>query len=196
MEHKSFEFKHNNASCKGEGDFFTIDDLDSINQYYWSWKRLNSINEVYGFRRNNLPEILSEGLCSALFAWARTNATTIDGVSSSSCDLIDIESGDLIQLKACSIIKNKKPGPTSFGPRSEFDKLIFMVVDCNKDMAHFYELDASCYKNWKVNKDETLEDQASRGLRPRLVVYNKIKEANMMPFYSYNCGADINVKND
>ena len=186
MINKRFSFTRNNIQCEGTGDFFNDTDLSVINQYYFDWKKLNSINQTYDFRRNTLSEILSEGLASALFGWARTNATTLTGCPSSSCDLVDCESGELIQLKSCSTSGDIKPGPTSFGPESEFDRLIFMHLDCDKDQAFFYELDANDYKNWFVNKTQTIADQQAQGKRPRLTILPKVKANNIQPFQIYN----------
>lgn len=188
MFNENFTFTRNGIICSGSGDFFEDTDRETLNKYYHSWKNLNEVNTAFGMRRANLPEMLSEGLASMLFGWVRTNNSTISGCASSSCDLVDIDNGKLIQLKGCSTTKNNRPGPTSFGPRSEFDELIFMHLDCDTDTAYFYKLDANTYKDWKVNRNETIADQQAQGRRPRVTILPKIKENNIKPImvYSFN----------
>lgn len=188
MKEFKFEFEKNGTKVEGEGELFDNDDLAVLNDFYNSWKTLNRVNMTYGCRRSTLPELLSEGLASALFGYVRTNNTSIKGLDSSSCDLIDINSGETIQLKACSTTSTKKPGPTSFGPRTQFDRLIFLHLDCDKNIANFYNLDAKTYKQIKVNKTETIADQQQQGRRPRVVLLSKIQEENIKPFFSYQFG--------
>ena len=182
---KNIEFNRLNVahiiSC---GDLFSKEDLENLNRYYKSWKALNEENIHFNMRRANLPELLSEGLASALFGWVRTNATSITGCTAS-CDLVNTKTGELIQLKACSTTSQKPAGPTSFGPRSEFDTLIFMHLDCDANTASFYKLD-DIYENWKVNRTETIADQQAQGRRPRVTILPKIQENNIEPFYVYS----------
>ena len=184
---KNIKFIRNDTLCTiSVGDLFSQEDLAGINRYYKSWKTLNEENLRFKMRRANLPELLSEGLASALFGWVRTNATSIFGCPSSSCDLVNTKTGELIQLKACSTTVNTSAGPTSFGPRSEFDTLIFMHLDCEANTASFYKLDANIYKDWMVNSNETIAVQQAQGRRPRVIILPKIKESNLQPFYIYS----------
>lgn len=184
---KNAKFIRNNTPCTiSVGELFSQEDLVAMNHYYKNWKALNEENLRFKMRRANLPELLSEGLASALFGWVRTNATTISGCPSSSCDLVNTETGELIQLKACSTTANTPAGPTSFGPSSEFDTLIFMHLDCEANIASFYKLDANEYKNWAVNYNETIADQQAQGRRPRVIILPKIKASNIQPFYVYS----------
>lgn len=186
MFKESFKFVREGITCSGTGDFFEDTDKAILDKYYHSWKGLNEVNVAFGMRRANLPELLSEGLASMLFGWVRTNASTITGCPSSSCDLIDLDRGKLIQLKGCSTTKNTSVGPTSFGPRSEFDELVFMHLDCDTDTAYFYFLDANTYKDWKVNRTQTIADQQAQGRRPRVTILPKIKESGIEPIMTYH----------
>ena len=186
MYNENFTFERNGIICSGSGDFFEEKDKNTLNKYYHSWKDLNEVNVAFGMRRANLPEMLSEGLASMLFGWVRTNASTISGCTSSSCDLIDIDRGKLIQLKGCSTSQNRPAGPTSFGPLSEFDELVFMHLDCDNDTAYFYFLESEDYKDWKVNRTETIADQQAQGRRPRVTILPKIKENNIEPVLVYH----------
>lgn len=185
MNTTTFSFTYNDTACQGSGDVFTTADLPELNKAYFGWKALNNFFVSMNCRRTNLPEALSEGLAAALFGWVRTNASAISGLKSSSCDLVDVENGKLIQLKACSTSADKQPGPTSFGPRTEFDTLIFMHLDCDNDTASFYELDADTYKDWRVNRTETIADQQAQGRRPRVTILPKIQANGIQPFKTY-----------
>jgi hypothetical protein len=181
MQTKKINFIRENVECSGMADMYDDTDLEVIKKAYFAWKDLNEVYAQYGIRRANFPELLSEGLTACLFGWGRTNGTNISGLPSNSMDLINLESGDMIQLKACSTDASHKPGPTSFGPASEFDKLIFMHMDCATDTAYWYELKADEYKTWKVNRTETIEDQQAQGRRPRVTILPKIAEAGLTP---------------
>lgn len=185
MFNANFDFVREGINCSGSGDFFEDTDRDTLNKYYHSWKALNEVNIAFGMRRATLPEMLSEGLASMLFGWVRTNASTIKGCSSS-CDLIDLDNCKTIQLKSCSTVAGKDPGPTSFGPKTEFDELVFMHLDCENDTAYFYKLDAETYKQWKVNRNQTIADQQAEGRRPRVTILPKIKEDDIQPIMIYH----------
>lgn len=184
------EFERQGIKCSGCADFFDEFDINTIKKAYFAWKDSNEVYSTYGMRRANFPELISEGLTSALFGWCRTNGTTINGLPSNSMDLIDTKTGDMIQLKACSTDATHAPGPTSFGPRTEFDILIFMHMDCDTDTAYWYKLDAETYKNIKANKRETIGDQQAQGRRPRVTLLPKIEAENIKPFFTYTFKKD------
>ena len=188
MENKKITFMRENIECSGNADVFTVEDIPIIEKAYYAWKASNEVYATYGMRRANLPELISEGLTSAMFGWPRTNGTSFSGLPASSMDLIDMETGDMVQLKACSTDAVHKPGPTSFGPTTEFDSLIFMHVDCETDTINWYKLDAESYKDIKVNRTETIGDQQKQGRRPRVTLLPKILSAGIEPFYTYDIG--------
>lgn len=142
MKTTKFSFTYNGTSCHGEGDFFTEEDLPILNNYYFQWKDINEINLTYNVRRANIPELLTEGICSALWGWARTNAKQIKGLSSSSCDLIDTKAGKTIQVKACSSLReNDKVGPSSFGPDGKVSSLnSYLFPAYEQDKCNGYEV--------------------------------------------------------
>lgn len=183
------EFVCTDPTKRGVGDFFTIDDLEGINNAYSVWKSFNQFNLERNCRRMNLPELLTEGLASALLGMPRTNNVALTNIGGSA-DLVDTITGAEIQIKGISTSGNEDSGPTSFGPRTEFGRFIVVHVKVDEDKAYFYELDANEYKTWKVNKNETIEDQQKAGKRPRLTLLPKIKEKNIQPFmvYSYKTG--------
>lgn len=186
MLHTPFSFTRKGVNMKTTGDFFDKTDLSVITQYYNDWKALNAIGHNYNMRRLNVPELVTEGLASALFGWARVDSQLIQNSNTSNCDLVDIKTGQFIQLKAISTSEKNKIGPTSFGPSSTFDRLIFLIIECDKDVATFYDLSKQNYKSWKVNKNETVEDQQNQNRRPRLCLLPIIQQYNIQPFYTYS----------
>lgn len=161
---------------------------------YYSWKGLNESNAVFNTRRINFPESISEGIGSASLGLLRTNNVTIHGARSSSCDAIDPNTGLTYQFKACStIVPNPRSGsPSTFGPRSEYDILIFLHMDCNEDKMYFYLFNEDLY-NIKMNNTETFEDQCEAGRRPRLDVLARVKRNNIpyMGYFDFNKGEYI-----
>ena len=176
-------------SKSGFGDFFTKEDLSAINEMYFAWKKLGEMFQYYGCRRANLPEVVSEGLPSALFGWARTNNLHLVNIENSA-DLVDIHSGEAIQVKGVSVYGEGDGGPTSFGPDTKFDRLIVMHVRLDEDKAYFYEMDAKNYKDWKVNGQMSLREQQDQKRRPRLTLLPIIRGQELLPFavYDFNTG--------
>lgn len=183
------------SSKHGIGDFFTEEDLPAINSHYMQWKFLNEQNLAYGYRRINLPEILTEGLASVLLKMPRTNNTTLCNIGGSA-DLVDVTTGAEVQIKGISTIGEESGGPTSFGPRTEFTRLIVIHVRVDQNKAYFYELSADEYKTWEVNKNENLEDQQEAGKRPRLTILPIIKKKGIIPFMVYNYETGVIETND
>lgn len=173
------------SSKSGYGDFFTQEELRAINEVYFIWKDLGEKFQHYGCRRANLPEMISEGLPSALFGWARTNNLPLVNIENSA-DLVDTITGQAIQVKGVSVYGEGNGGPTSFGPNTKFDRLIVMHVRLDEDKAYFYEMNAKEYKNWKVNGQMSLKEQQEQNRRPRLSLLPIIREQKLMPFAIYD----------
>lgn len=187
MKIEKITFKHDGQECCVNGQIFEECDKQTLTDFYFSWKKLNEVNTIFNVRRINLPELLSEGLVCLLMNFVRTNAVQIDGLQSSSCDAINLKTGHTVQIKAASTKNKKSPGPTSFGPRSEFEELYFVHLDCDNDIFNIYDLSDIDYKKIMVNKTETIEDQAKMGKRPRVNILSKIIiPENRKPIYSYD----------
>ena len=73
----------------------------------------------------NIPELLTEGICS-------------------------------------SLREDDKVGPSSFGPDSHWDRLIFIHIDCSSDIAFFYDLSNEDYLNWKVSKKKLFKSRPTQ----------------------------------
>lgn len=188
MRTKKFNFIHDGTSCCTVGDFYDSNDLRVINQVYFEMKKLDELFMGYGTRAMNTPEIASEGLCCCLFPnLVRVNANNINGLKKSSMDAIDIKTGDCVQIKSCKTSEqNKNGGPSSFGPRSEFNKLIFLHIDTEQDKAYFYNVDITDYENWQITRKKTMGDIQKEGKRPRFNLFLKLKKEQAKPFYVYS----------
>ena len=182
--HRQF-FSNEDGSKTGFGDLFTEEDLPEINKMYFMWKEMGEVLNNFGCRRMNVPELISEGLCSVLFKWYRTNSLPLTNIPNSA-DLVESSTGDAIQVKSISTLTDEDGGPTSFGPKTEFDRLIAMHIRLDKDTAYFYEFDnPKEYKKWKVNGQLSIEEQQAQDRRPRLTLLPLIKQKEMMPFATY-----------
>lgn len=179
-------FKKDNIDHTGVVDQFTKKDLSLLKEIYFSWKETNEKICSLGARRMTLPEILSEGLACVLLNLVRVNGKNNTTLKSNSFDCLDINKGETYQIKAVSTLnENEIGGPTSFGPKSEYDKLILMHFICNTDEVRFYIFDDNI-QNIKVNKNETFEEQCLKGRRPRFSLLEKILDLNIKPFCSFN----------
>ena len=98
---------------------------------------------------------------------------------SSSADCYDKKNKKTVQVKASSTGKNGKCNDlTSFGPKSEFDKLYFLdFYRKGKRDGKFdvYDIPIGFLYKTKVKKNMTLEQRAKKeGKRPRLSIMNKV----------------------
>ena len=103
----------------------------------------------------------------------------------------DTNKGDLI-IKKHNIFRrievkgsiNLNNGPCSFGPKEEWDYIYFMDgVDFEKDIYKIYECKLSnksdIWKNIKVNKTQTYEEQCLQKRRPRIIFPELQKQLNL-----------------
>jgi hypothetical protein len=106
----------------------------------------------------------------------------------------DTVNGDLIVLNKKLEIKGfMSTGPSSFGPTEKWDFIYF--VDCIKFIDKLfivYEIKLSNsninWKNIKINKNETYENQCLQGRRPRIsfdLIYKQLKEFCNIIFNGY-----------
>ena len=86
-----------------------------------------------------------------------------------------MENKERIQVKACGAEKDL----TSFGPKSEWDKIYFIDFYCNGEWDgsfDIYRLDNDEVVLQAVNEYERLKDQQKQKRRPRFSVKKKIIE--------------------
>jgi hypothetical protein len=180
MEKKAVNLKKD-GSIVG-GDLFEERDFIKIKEIFKLWMEVNKHIRSLNGRAINIPEILSEGIYAYLFEAVRTNNTAY------SYDCVDIKSGEGIQVKATSI----QDDLTSFGPKSTWDKLIFMdfapngYIDGNIDIYHIPDEKLYTIVLNKAKK-ETFMDQQLAGKRPRLSIRNQfIIPMGLKPILSVN----------
>ena len=178
----------NEKESSGYADIFTKDDEKAITDIYFQWKKLNLDIQSLNSRRVNLPEIISEGLACIAMNLVRTNNTNFSNIGSTSFDCLSPDTGITYQIKAVSTLTEKEcGGPTSFGPRSEADKIILLHFICELDRVDFYFCDENI-DEIKVNKKETFKQQCETGRRPRFSLLKKLKEKGIKPSLTWYFG--------
>lgn len=177
----------NGEKYYGTGDYFDEIDYQKLKKIYYSYKQLNEEIVSLESRRANLPEIVSEGLACILFNACRTNNKKFKCHSSFDC--VD-ENGTSYQIKAVSTLsKNEEGGPTSFGPKSEWDKLVLMHFICENDIVEIYLFDKNIQDIY-VNKTQTFAEQCLQGRRPRFSLLKKCHEMKIVPFMTFSFKED------
>lgn len=143
-----------------------IDELrkDEACNAYFKWKELNIYLKSLVTRGINMHDAISEPLgCYCLdLLWNKQSggdAFTKDGKS--------------VEFKASS---NFDRDLTSFGPKTVFDKLVFLRFDVNLDILYVYDLkiNSEQLKALPVSKTATIGDYQNVGKRPRTNVINKV----------------------
>ncbi len=163
------------------GDCFDEVDFDKIKAIFKKWMEINNELKSLGGRTLNVPDVISEAIYCHFFNAARTNGTAY------SYDAVDLTDGAGIQIKSASIPNDL----TSFGPKSTWDKLIFMDFAPNGKLdgnINIYEItqDVSGIIMNK-GKNETFADQQAQGRRPRFSIKSEIIEKyGLKPIKSVN----------
>ena len=120
----------------------------------------------------NFPDALSESVfCLAMNCGKLLSAKNASGYSTS-FDAYDTTREKRIQIK-CSA----SSGPTSFGPRSEYDELYFVDFKSNgliDGTYKIYKIENDDIDNVKVNKDQSLVDQQMLNRRPRFEIRSQL----------------------
>ena len=152
-----------------KGDEFDLEDIDTLLEIYAKIQEANVLLKSLGGRKLNIPDVFSEGLYCVLFNAVRTNG------SAHSYDAIDKGTKEGIQIKSASIPKDC----TSFGPKSTWDKLIYMDFAYDEEKPEkvaLYEIPTEEVYGVVVNtsKNETFKEQQEQNRRPRFAIKNKI----------------------
>ena len=150
---------------------YTEKDRLKLKGIYYKWRELSTeLKSMHG-RGINLPEVLSESAFCLEMSTVR-EITSISGANSS-WDCYDINREKRIQIKACSVL----PDLTSFGPKSQWDKLYFIDFfrSGNWDGSYdIYKIPNKLVYKHKVNEQQTLRDQQKQGKRPRFSIFKEI----------------------
>jgi len=148
-------------------DILRIDKSDrpKLKMIFKLWLTLSNLLKSFGSRGVNIPE----GMTESLFCLETGSARVLKAHGSKgSFDTIDLKTNKRQQIKATS-----SKGPTSFGPRSFWDKdeLYWLDFFRNGKVDGTFDiykiLDKYVYTS-SVNKTQRLFDQQSEKRRPRL----------------------------
>lgn len=151
-------------------DLVTIDlaRFEEARRLYFQWKDLNSSLRSVTTRGLNFPEAISEQLgCYALgFQW---NKGSYGDARSST--------GEVVEFKATS---NFSRDLTSFSPREQYDRLVFLRLNYATNHLYIYDLGIGSNELSliQVNSSQTVADQQLQGRRPRLSLITKYIEPN------------------
>ena len=146
-------------------------DRQALLLIYEDWVSLSDQLQNVGGRRVNIPEVLSESVFCLHYNAGRI-ISSINGANTS-FDCYDLDSKSRIQVKACSVEEDL----TSFGPKSQWDKLFFIHFFPNLKYDGTYkifEIPNSLIYNHKMNSSETFLDQQKQGRRPRFSFVKEI----------------------
>jgi len=161
-------------------------DAKNFKNLFSLWAELNTGLGKYG-RKMNIPEVLSEGMF-CIFSKSVRYQRKIKGKGSVSFDTINLETGDKEQIKASSIEFDL----STFGPKSEWDKLYFMsfynngISDGTFDV---YEIPSKLIYGNKVNKAQTMKKQQKEKRRPRFSIMKDI----IIPYKIKPIGKNVKI---
>ena len=157
-------------------DYITIDAarIDEACDVYFKWKDLNGYVRRNSTRGTNIPDTISEQMgCYCLdLLW---NRGKIAG------DATNPRTGEIIEFKATS---NFDGDLSSFGPRCQFDDLVFLRFDIDNNLLYVYDLhvDAEEFGSYPANKAQLIRDQQREGRRPHVSLKELfIDGTNMTP---------------
>lgn len=144
-----------------EFDRIVIDNarIDETCNAYFKWKDLNTYISNNSRRGINMPDAISEPMaCYCLgYLWNRGSevgdATAPDGRK--------------IEFKATSRFEGDL---SSFGPRCEFDDLVFLRFNLDDNLLYIYDLKVNSeeFGRYPANKTQTIQDQKEQGRRPHV----------------------------
>lgn len=166
---------NNNKKLILELIVFEKKDLKIFKNTFDYWIKLNSIitGKLKGTRNVNIPDALTESIfCYEMNCGKLISVQGNENKYSTSFDCYDFINEKRIQVKASS-----STGPTSFGPRSEYDELYFVDFNSNgiiDGSYKIYKIKNEDIDNCKVNKNETVKDQQNLQRRPRFDIRSKI----------------------
>lgn len=140
---------------------------------YMKRKELNScLKEIDpNAREVNLHEAISETMVCYALDFKRNSGKAGDATD---------KDGNLIEIKATS---KHDDDLSSFSPDTKFNKLFFLRLDPEKDIAEIYDMqkDHISFGELKVNKTQTVSDQQDEGKRPRLSLVKEIEKQGLKP---------------
>lgn len=152
------------VTIKEAGDQKTLKFLFNL------WLKLNKAIKVISTRGINFPEAISENAFCLFFKDYERVVELAKGKCSYDC--INIKTGARTQIKASSTPSDL----STFGPRSEFDKLFFLDFSKLDGSFAVYDIKLDWIYSMQVNKKQTFLEQQTQARRPRFSIVKKIIE--------------------
>ena len=164
---------------------YEVDSYKDLKELYESWQQQRILMKKHDGRMPNIPEAMTEGLIAYVTDGGvrKIKAITPKGIKAS-YDCYNLNKKNRIQVKASS-----SAGPTSFGPKTEWDELYLVDFYNNGNVdGNFKIYDATKVDidSIMVNTDETIGDQKKAGRRPRVSMFNIIEQENLKPVLKGN----------
>jgi hypothetical protein len=150
--------------------------LKAHNSYVKEIEKFNNILLSRKIRKINFPSEISENIAKA----------SIDKYYNVNCNW-NVKTGDLIIGKKKIEVKCfSSSGPTSFGPTESWDYICFVDArehSNNRFKVYFCKTsnNSDYWKNIKVNKIQSFEDQCKQKRRPRLDFHSIKKQISLTP---------------
>ena len=164
-----------------EFDLIKIDSarIDETCSAYFKWKDLNTYISNNSHRGINMPDAISEPMgCYCLdFLWNRGSAVG---------DATDPKTNRKIEFKATSRFEGDL---SSFGPKCEFDDLVFLRFNLDENLLYIYDLNINSkeFEQYPANSTETIKDQKTQGRRPHISLQKLfVEEKNLQPDIIFN----------
>lgn len=141
---------------------------------YFKWKDLNTYISNTSHRGMNIPDAISEPMgCYCLdLLWNR---------GSERGDATDPRTKQKIEFKATSRFDGDL---SSFGPKCEFDDLVFLRFKLDDNLLYIYDLKINSEKFSKcsANKKQTIQEQKEQKRRPHISLQKLFIDAqNLSP---------------
>ena len=161
-------------------EHFDQNDLPVLRQIFQSFLQSRTLIKSFpdsdnNHRGPNIPETLTEGAFALFHQCPRIHS--LSGTKKS--DNYGPVAHQRIQVKAMS-----SPAPTTFGPKSVFDRLVFLDffrggrLDGSFDV---YDIPINLIYNVQVNQTQTMRDQQLEARRPRFFMHDEIIAPNNIP---------------
>jgi len=162
------KYKINGRTIKARVTIPEKDDQKTLSEIYFTWKKLNDSLKKISTRGINIPDTLTENAFCLFFP----DHVRIAKLNQEKCsfDCLNIKNGEKVQIKAASI----SPDLSSFGPKSEYDKLYFLDFSAGDGSFKVYDVPVDVIKKTKVNKEQTFEEQQAQSRRPRFSIMRSI----------------------
>lgn len=164
-------------------DLVTIDNarINDVCDNYFKWKDLNNSLKNFCSRGLNFPETISEPM--ACYALSQIGEETKWNKGSAG----DAQrEGKKLEMKATS---NFDSDLTSFGPKCDFDDLIFLRLDYSNNKLYVYDtgIDAEELKTLSANSKQTVGEQQEQKRRPHIsIIDTVIKKRGLEPTCIFN----------